>query len=446
MDENKTEMTREQFYLKAKIEHENRTKSWSDLMYEYIQLFDEKITVDAIRKRVKRIANKKGIPSIPLNTKQNNNVKGSNDYKQFDKDGSINATKTVIDDVTKFEGDREAMLNYLGYNADEWELITWRISQWDGGVGGAPRYSIQYKVKPREELNAEDFVKVAQKVFKSKLTPFHSTCECESMCDCQTAVKQTRLMEIPPIELHFGKIGDTIQTGEEYNTEIAKKRFYEIFNAIISKQQRERCDTCLIVVGGDFFNSEADNCTSVHKIPQQNTNGWLKLFSEGLKMYTEFILGLKEHFHYVDVMVCPGNHARHLETLLYVALQQYFREDRKVTFSDDLKETQCYSFGQCAIFYNHGDAKLQQIIKSIPAEFYKDWGNHKFRELHLGHLHKEVTVDDEGGMITRRVGSPCGSDAWHASNRWVGAVKKHEIFIWHAEYGLEDVYYINTRV
>lgn len=76
MEENKTEMTREQFYLKAKIEHENRTKSWSDLMYEYIQLFDEKITVDAIRKRVKRIANKKGIPNIPLNTQQNNNVNG----------------------------------------------------------------------------------------------------------------------------------------------------------------------------------------------------------------------------------------------------------------------------------------------------------------------------------------------------------------------------------
>ena len=45
-----------------------------------------------------------------------------------------------------------------------------------------------------------------------------------------------------------------------------------------------------------------------------------------------------------------------------------------------------------SIFYNHGDAKLQQIIKSIPAEFHNEWGKHKFRELHLGLLNPKQLV------------------------------------------------------
>ena len=144
-------------------------------------------------------------------------------------------------------------------------------------------------------------------------------------------------------------------------------------------------------------------------------------------------------------MLCAGNHARAMETFLYMALEQRFVGDDVVHFIENYRLTQVYQFGKCAIFYNHGDANLKQTIKSIPAEFPEVWGTHPFRELHLGHLHKEVTVDDEGGMITRRIGSPCSTDAWHYGNRFIGAIKKHQIFIWNAKEGLEEIYYINTK-
>ena len=159
-------------------------------------------------------------------------------------------------------------------------------------------------------------------------------------------------------------------------------------------------------------------------------------------MYADAILTLREKFNHVDVMLCAGNHARAMETFLYIALQQKFAGDEIVHFIENYRQTQVYCFGNCAIFYNHGDANLKQTIKSIPAEFAKEWGTHPFRELHLGHLHKEVLVDDEGGMITRRIGSPCSTDAWHYSNRYVGAIKKHQVFIWDKNRGLKELYYI----
>ena len=431
-------MTQEEFFLLAHKRHTNG-EVWKTIIEDYYKEFHQLLTPEAIRKRVKRICIKnKIIPNVSKIVSTYNK-----EYESHNQDGSIDATRAVLEDIFTLKGDKSKILRYLGYDDTEWELISWRIGQWDGGVNGAPRYSLQYRLEPKG-VSCVNFLEAAQKVFSKGITPLDVSKQLINLP--KNTVHKEKLMEIPPIELHLGKISDKIQTGEEYTLEIAKRRFYDICNKIFKKQAIEQCGRCLVVVGSDFFNSESDNCTSVHKIPQQNSHGYIKLFTDGLEMYTSFLTSLKSIFNNVDVMLCAGNHARAMETYLYIALQQYFRKDNTVHFIENYKQTQCYSFGECAIFYNHGDAKLQQIIKSIPAEFYDEWGRHKFRELHLGHLHKEVTVDDDGGMITRRIGSPCSTDAWHAENRYVGAIKKHEIFIWNSKYGLEQNYYINTTL
>src|SRR5574344_685351 len=160
-----------------------------------------------------------------------------------------------------------------------------------------------------------------------------------------------------------------------------------------------------LVIGNDFFNSESDNMTT-DKTPQQNDTRYKKLFLVGLELYVKTLYTLKNYFKQVDVMLCSGNHARAMEFFLYIALKEHFATDEVIRFSEDFKDTQYYKFGQCGIFFNHGDANLVRTIKSIPSEFFDVWGRTLYRELHLGHLHKEVTVDDDSGMITRRIGSP----------------------------------------
>ena len=283
-------------------------------------------------------------------------------------------------------------------------------------------------------------VKAAREAFKEELTPFLFTQERNV-----DSLNDDRLMEIAPIELHIGKMANKIETGENYDLKIAKKRFFDIFEEIYHKQEIEKCGRCVVIIGSDFFNSESDNCTSKDKIPQQNDTRYIKLFHEGIKMYVQALLTLRGLFNKVDVMLCAGNHARAMETFLYMALEQRFVNDEVVHFIENYRLTQVYQFGKCAIFYNHGDANLKQTIASIPAEFDEVWGTHPYRELHLGHLHKEVTVDENGGMITRRIGSPCGTDAWHYSNRFVGAIKKHQIFIWDKNSGLRDLHYITVK-
>ena len=130
------------------------------------------------------------------------------------------------------------------------------------------------------------------------------------------------------------------------------------------------------------------------------------------------------------------------ELQVNLAISLHFANDDKIQFCENYREYQCYKFGDNAIFFGHGDNNFKRLVRSIPAEFYQEWGSSKYRELHLGHLHSEITVDDQSGMITRRISSPSGVDAWHYGERYLGATQKHQLFIWDRHEGLKGIKYI----
>ena len=430
-------------FLEYAFQKNKEGVSWKELSVEFEKKFNTTISRSCLRHRALRFNEK--------NKKVDDNIYSCGNsetdvYIQYNADGSVESKGKIEcnSDVLK---DPVKLLEKLGYNTDKWELITYRVSEWEGGKVDddnkfIKQHAIKYKVKPKNELTITDFLNSAKKAFSEKIMPL---LEKDFKLD-NNELDDEKLMEIAPIELHLGKFSHYVETGEIYNLEIAKKRFQYIFQKIREKQLVEKCSKCVLIIGSDFFNSESDYNTSVNKTPQQNDSCYINLFIEAIKMYTSAIFSLKELFNSIDVMLCSGNHARSMETFLYIALQQRFSLcDSYIHFIENYKHTQVYEFGKCAIFYNHGDYNLKQTIKSIPAEFDKEWGSHPFRELHLGHLHKEVVVDEEGGMITRRIGSPCSTDNWHYDNRFVGSLKKHQIFVWNANSGLENIYYINIK-
>lgn len=422
------------FLVNAYKEHADGTKQWTEIASEFHFFFGITLSNNAIRKRCKRAFNSlnKVNEVKPVSKKSNEPT----EFTEYHEDGSIEASK-IIKDVKKVNGDKNQILKLLGYNPKEWELMYWRICSWEGGVGGSTRNSIRFKITPKKTATLGDYVHAIKKAFSGNIQPLNIKPNYQLK-----AWNTNKLMEIPPIELHLGKISNVRETGEEYNTKIAKEVFNRIISKIIEKQEKEQCAEALLVIGSDFFNSESDHCTSIHKMPQQNDIESIEMFIEGVKMYTQAILTLKNYFKKLNVMLCAGNHARAMETHLYIALMQRFMDDIQVNFKDDYKLTQVFTFGNNAIFFNHGESNLKRLIGSIASEFREEWGKHIYCELHLGHLHKETVVDDESGIITRRIGSPCGTDSWHYSNRFVGATKKHEIFIWDYFNGLSEHYYI----
>ena len=161
------------------------------------------------------------------------------------------------------------------------------------------------------------------------------------------------------------------------------------------------------------------------------------MFTMGLDVYTRGILLLREFFNDVDVKIVAGNHSRAMEFMMYMALKCYFKDDDKVHFSEDYKDTQSYVFGDTSLFFNHGDANQKRLIGSIPAEFYKEYGSTKNRYLFLGHLHKLEQINSENGITVHRVPAICEDDLWHYQNRFgLGNTPSHEIMVFDKHNGM----------
>lgn len=357
-------------------------------------------------------------------------------------DGTVELCKDFYFDPNEKKSPDD-ILNLFGYDPNEWELISWNIGKWEVAIKEEATNrqctTIRAKIKPKlkKELTNEEYLAIATDVFSKSIKP----CKFPKKTKTKTLDKN-KMLELPGIELHLGKLAFENETGQEYNTEIAKERFNHIIEEIVQQQDIEQCDTCMICIGNDFFNSDTINNTTTRGTQQFNDVRFKQLFNIGLEMYAQMLNTLREKFNHVEVRLQQGNHDYMSSFYLYTALSCYFKNDDIVNFSENIKDVQVFEWGKCAVFYTHGDSNLKRLIKSIPAEFYETWGRTIYRELHLGHLHCEVVVDDNSGMVTRRVGSPTGTDAWHYQERFIGATQKYQTFVWDKERGLLNVKYI----
>ena len=347
--------------------------TWDEATKIFNKEFNEKLSSEALRKRYQRLV---GVQKVFKEEETHN------------QDGSIEIEKRIWFDEDEIKSP-ETILKKFGYNPKEWQLVTWTFGKWEVAIKdekvNRECTTIRAKVKPIiNEANIDDAIECAKKLFTSQIEPLKL-----KIYPKDNTLNKNKLLEIPAIELHLGKMAWNGDTGQDYDKDIATNRFYYILEQIINIQEQEQCDTALITIGNDFFNSDTVNATTTKGTPQTNDLRWKKMFLLGLKLYTEFIETLRSKFNKIDVRLCSGNHDKMSSFYLYLALQQYFRSDDKLQFSDNYKDYQCYQFGKCAIFFGHGDSNLKRIIQSIPAEFYKEWGSSVFRELHLGHLHKE---------------------------------------------------------
>lgn len=365
--------------------------------------------------------------------------------EEHHENGEIDFNKKVFFDKD-VEKTPDMILKELGYDPNEWAIASWRISEWDvqSNNGGKTAYAVRGRIRPKSltDMRDVDYFNAAKEFFST-----HKIAETTEAKPKPTlsAYKDTFLVEVPAIELHLGKRSHVTDAPENYDIKDAERCFNRIIDCVISYSKSvQTTGNCLLVIGNDFFNAEFNNQTT-NGTPQQNDGRYKKLFIKGMELYTNAIERMIPVFNHIDVRLCQGNHAQSAEFYLYHSLSQYFRNVKNVNFSDNYRTTQAYVFGDVGIFFTHGDENEKRTIASIPAEFPEEWGKTKFRELHLGHLHKEgATITEMGGMITRRIPSPCAADDWHYNKRFIGNQRCHQFFIWHRTQGLVAANYVNV--
>ncbi len=346
-------------------------------------------------------------------------------------DGSCKSDKLLRMTMNESK-DPRFLLEAHGFDVSEWELVSAKSNIYNAfskhPLGGTPLdpdnpggeshpahvistlYSSKITVKPKvAALCAEDFLMAIRQGIEA--------------VEVERPKHGERLLECGFTDMHFGN-----STLANYKATIA----HSAEHIAARKWQR-----VLIWVGSDYFHCDNFKNTTSNGTPQSSV-WWPKAVRDGLAFMGAIIeLALANSLEVV-VLYVPGNHDESMAWLFTLVLQERYPQ---VTFDTEIAERKVHVFGPCAIGMTHGDEKTRKDLDRVFGAEFTEFRSATFREVHMGHLHHETTVD-RFGVVSRSLPTSARTDKWHRETGFVGANKVFQLFEWDTARGLIDIHYV----
>jgi len=241
--------------------------------------------------------------------------------------------------------------------------------------------------------------------------------------------------EISLPDIHYGKLHNlTLEEVEE--------EYMAVVEDLWRKAAGLDIERFILPIGNDGMNSEGLRGTTTKGTPQQDSAGWKETFRGYWQLMVRAIDFLKERSP-VDVIVVSGNHD--FERMFYIGdvLAGWYHNDPNVTVDNSYESRKYYEYGANMIMFTHGDKEKPADMPLIMAtEQPEMFARTRCREVHCGHLHKEM-VNEYRGIKVRFVPSICPNDEWHKQMGYE-AKRTGQAYIWNNKRGLEG--YLQTNV
>lgn len=364
------------------------------------------------------------------------------------KEVSYNADKsqTVKQDVYLSSDEAAspiAIMQKCGFDPLLWEVITCKVisGSWDvtiknndgeGQLHTNRKYSVTLTVKP---LGGKLTMPQVLEAFAS-LPPVSLT---------QYEYKVGSFMlELPLMDFHLGKLAWGDETGsDDYDLKIAEALWKSTIADILSK-------ACLIgtpeyvlfPVGQDFFHFDTPSVTTTSGTQLDSDSRWQKMFRKGVEL---LVWGIEQCHALapVKIMWVPGNHDQMLSYAAVVGIAQRYAYTKTVYVDLTPTPRKYHQYGLNLIGFAHGVDEGKRIEGLMQIEAPEMWGSSVWREMHLGHLHTEMT-NTKNGIVFRRISSVTATDSWHSEKGFIGSVRQASAFVWSRNKGLQAI--LNSNV
>lgn len=417
-------------YAKRLLEGVESKEYDLDKIEIYNLLFDKELSSPEARKRLyglkdllahidfEKIVENEQVDNISQRYKTNIEIKGNG---QQSSETVIKATEEDMKDV-------DFILQKHGYKVGEWELVNAKSSIWNTQRKGgeiADLYSSKITVKPVNGICMDKL----QKHFKNFKPKGYKP--------VIASPSGNKMLEVPIVDLHLGKLGSANETGEDYNHDIASELFLKIIYDIKDRVKDLDIEKVIFPIGSDFFNFDTMSGTTQKGTPQSNSLSWNDMFLLGTELLVEGIEILRT-IAPVECFYIPGNHDYSTSFYLTNYLYAWYRDAYDVTVDRKSSSRKYIKYGNSLIGFAHGDKERKRITNIMQVEAKEQWSATKFHEWHLAHLHSEQVAED-GGIITRNLSSVTSSDSWHYQSGYIGAIKKCQCFVWDKTNGLESI-------
>ena len=367
-------------------------------------------------------------------------------YK-FAEDGSKTVEKVIVLSESEMN-DPSVIMEKMGLDPLAWELLSCELD----------RKSWQVTMKLKQGPDAPD-VPITKTNYafdcKVRVKPIQGVLDMDIVRGVFDSLKPPKLqeykykatglmLEAGMYEPHFGKHAWEDETLEEnYDIKIAEETYRAVIEDLLGKVASYNIDleSILFPIGQDFFHIDNKDETTTKGTHVDTDGRWQKIYEAGISCLVWAIESLRR-LAPVHVIYVPGNHDEMLSFFATLHIDAYFRDTKSVTVDTSPAPRKYHRYGQNLIGFSHGQ-EGKRIEKLMQVEAAEDWGETKYREFHLGHLHHEQVTED-GGIIFRRISAITATDAWHAGKGYKGAVRKAQAFVWDKEHGLVTI--INSSV
>lgn len=321
---------------------------------------------------------------------------------------------------------------------NEWEVDRFIVNSWEvTSTKDGPQTYTNWQVKvwlKRKELSVDTTQAFIEAV--SEYKPEYSR--------TQKYPKLSRryMQEFALFDIHLGKRAWEKETNENYDTEIAEKRFLDAISDLVSKSQGYTPEKILFPIGNDFLHVDSLEGTTTKGIRQDTDDRSTLIFKKGLLLLVKGIDALSD-IAPVHVILVPGNHDQMSSFHLGTALYAWYRDVQWITVDDSPTTRKYIEYGKNLIGFVHGsrdDPPLHRLPLIMAQEQAESWARTNFREWHVGHYHrrKETSYnagESFGGVCVRVIPSLTGTDAWHYQKGFVKEGKCAESFLWDYENG-----------
>lgn len=242
------------------------------------------------------------------------------------------------------------------------------------------------------------------------------------------------LLVIDPADIHIGKLVSSIETGEEYNDQIAVKRVTEGVDGIINKVQGFGIDQILLVIGNDILHIDNPKSQTTSGTQQDSSLMWYDAFLVAKRLYISVIERLMQ-IAPVHVQYDPSNHDYTNGFFLADSIGSWFGNSESVTFNISPAHRKYYTYGKNIIGTTHGDgAKETDLALLMAHESAENWPKCPHRYFYIHHIHHKKSKDYMS-VCVEALRSPSGTDSWHHRNGYQHAPKAIEGYLHHKEHG-----------
>ncbi len=248
------------------------------------------------------------------------------------------------------------------------------------------------------------------------------------------------MLELSMPDLHIGKLAWDEESGENFDTKEAIRRYNKAIDRLLSQVNLHTVQKILLPIGNDMLNIDTKAFTTTAGTPQACDSRWQQMFRKAKDLLV-FNIDRLAKIAPVEVLVVPGNHDN--QTMFYLgdSLESWYRSSELVSVNNAPTQRKYVNYGVNLVGFTHGNEEKHADLPLIMASEQRDlWAKTMYREFHLGHFHKSkamkfVDVDEFPGCKVRIIPSLSGSDAWHNAKGYM-SMKSAEAFLYHKDDGL----------